>query len=176
MTSMPGFAAVSVKRKTVTYEVRGASAWELENQMSEFGPSPGGTSKRYRAMTNWLISWQFRYRNRGLDGCDMSEVWTDLKLEVVYPLWTEKSGATPALRSSWGAAMRALEAREQARSEMAIETARKIDRALTNMVAIISCERLKADANRIGNALVKELQSRNEEALRKADEIPALRD
>jgi predicted secreted Zn-dependent protease len=181
LAAMPhAFAGVTVKRQTMTYEVQGSTARELETQMNRLGPSPEGSSKRSWARTDWQITWKFRYKDRGLEGCDMTEVWTDIKLEFIYPFWTRKTGASATLRSTWGAAMRALEKHEQGHAAMAIETAEKIDSDLSGLVSIISCQRLKYDANRIANALLEDLRQKDQaydlETNHGGETIPVLRD
>jgi len=172
-------AELTIRKSTGTYEVKGGTAAELYEQMETLGPIDRTGSERHWARTKWHISWQFEYEYK-VRKCEMTQVWTELKLEFILPFWTEKTGASAALRSSWGDALLALQAHEQGHADLAVETARRLEESLRRMEPSISCERLRADANRLGRSYLEKLRDQDVAYDRDTDHgrntIPPLRD
>jgi len=172
-------AELSIKKSTRTYEVKGGTAAELYEQMETLGPRQPRSSYRHWARTKWDISWQLRFAKQGRS-CVVDLVWTELTLEPTFPLWTDKTGASPALKSSWGTAMRELEVHEKEHADMAKETAKQIDHAFQNLGLSINCPKLGRRANEVAKALMKELRERDKAFDRDTDHgrktIPLLRD
>ena len=107
----PRTEAPAVRNATIVYyKVAGATAPQLLEQLTAFGPV-SDEGYRGHALTRWWVSWRWPVPADG--SCRLEEAVVAQRITVTFPRWTPPATATPALIARWNAYARALAAHEQ---------------------------------------------------------------
>ena len=141
------YAAPIVNEQYANYIITGNSANTLRDQMSTFGPSDIA-SERFDASTKLYIQWQYNYQPVA-DGCYLTKV--DVKVDITYrfPEWSDYSLAEDGLKHHWDGYMQNLKTHERGHAENGVAAATEIERALTQLPVMQSCEDLANTADNI---------------------------
>src|SRR5581483_5424444 len=78
--------AVTVAARERYYDIAGATAAALRDQIRRFGPADDSGARR-DALTVWELEWAYRPAP-ARDGCALREVRVTLTLTVTLPRWT----------------------------------------------------------------------------------------
>ena len=101
-------ASISIKSKTYYYQINGSTTGELKAQMRKKGPNG------HWAYAVWFIDWDN-------EGCDVS-----VKINYIYPNWTNINKAPNSVQLIWRKMIRALKKHEKNHARNGIMAGRAI--------------------------------------------------
>jgi len=146
-------AALEVIRDNQVYMVQGDDAEAIRASMDRLGPIDSATGRRFDAHTRWSLDWRFDAHN-SWKGCEISRVWTQLKVTMVMPRHGTPSSLPDPLRQEWSHYLQRLAFHEEGHVRIPSEAARDIEIALDRLQRS-DCAALTQDANRIGNDILQ---------------------
>ncbi len=148
------YAEPMVHEQYANYKITGHTADALRAQMSMFGPSDIA-SEHFDASTKWYIQWQYHYQPV-TNGCYLTKV--DVKVDITYhfPEWSDYALADDGLKHHWDTYMEHLKTHERGHAENGVAAAVAIERALTALPAMQSCEDLASTADNIAYKVIAE--------------------
>ncbi len=146
-------ASPTVTVTTETYDIYGATAQELRDQMVLFGVT-WKDGKKYDALTTWITRWHYTWES-GIHHCEISGVETSVEVLFRLPKWVNKAESPPALRHRWERYMKALQMHENGHKDIGIAAAADIEAAIARMPAERTCEALELAANALGESILE---------------------
>jgi predicted secreted Zn-dependent protease len=155
-------AAPAPVRPTITvreqyYDIDGASAGALRDQIRRLGPKDGGQSRD--ALTVWNLEWAYREAPSG-DGCALRDVRVTLDVAITLPRWNASSGAVPGLVSAWRSYVEHVKLHEAGHRAIAERNARDLTAALATLRAP-TCREAGDSASRMAEQIVADGRARN---------------
>jgi len=151
----PAMPAITVAPQIETYDIAGATADELRQQMNTLGPVDKTEKKHFHALTTWRVSWHFRWERGAAYGCRITGVDTGLRAKIVMPHLLPSVVLPVDVRTSWNAYLEKLMLHEK--GHVAIGEAARADaeRSIRTLPAAATCEELERAANEAGNAAIR---------------------
>jgi predicted secreted Zn-dependent protease len=146
-------AALEVIRDSQTYLVRGDSAEEIRASLDRLGPIDPADGRRYDAFTRWQLEWRFDSRN-SWQGCEITRVWTQLKVTMTLPRHGSPSALPEELRQEWTRYLQRLAAHEEGHVRIPSDAARELEIALDRLRRP-DCHALEQEVQRLGNAALQ---------------------
>ena len=132
------------------YNVTGATADELRDEMVRLGPTEGDRS--FPGYTKWNVRWQFGYESLA-DRCALTGVTVFLDLTTTLPRWRRSVDAPTALVREWERFVAGLRTHEDGHWRIAVRAAREVLESLQSLSAH-TCEDLHGPANQVAWEIV----------------------
>jgi predicted secreted Zn-dependent protease len=133
-----------------TYDVHGRTRDELGTNLG-----PG-----HVADTRWRVEWKYRFEST--KACRLTSFRVDVTARIRMPRWVERGAAAPKLRASWDAFDSALRKHEEGHREHGIEAGREIAREARSLGARGDCAALRAEVERMANAVIDRFHLQDE--------------
>jgi predicted secreted Zn-dependent protease len=156
----PVVAEPLVKRQVVYYDVSGRTPQEIRSDLNRVRPTDEITGKRHDGFTDWNVRWTYRYRNVGQD-CAIARVAVTVTVTIKLPRLKPDAGTPPGVTRSFTDYVQKLSAHEEGHAEIAIETARRIEKAILDTQPQPTCDAIGRTANAHGQSLIKEANRKN---------------
>src|SRR5579884_874483 len=150
--------AVTVAARERYYDIAGATAAALRDQIRRFGPADDSGARR-DALTVWELEWAYRPAP-ARDGCALREVRVTLTLTVTLPRWTPPAAAPADLRAAWRTYLERVRVHEAGHGAIAEAAARELLAALA-AVHGPTCDAARAEATRTAERIVAAGRARN---------------
>ena len=150
-------AAPSVEVTVKYYDVRGASADELRQQMNRLGIR-WKDENTYDAYTGWDIRWRYTYE-KSESRCSISSVRTSVDISYQYPRWSNPHSASAALKKRWELFIRALTKHEQGHGKIGVDSANEIEQSIAELRSRRTCATLGKAANAVGHQILDKYRS-----------------
>src|SRR5579884_927583 len=138
--------AVTVAARERYYDIAGATAAALRDQIRRFGPADDSGARR-DALTVWELEWAYRPAP-ARDGCALREVRVTLTLTVTLPRWTPPAAAPADLRAAWRTYLERVRVHEAGHAALAA-------------VHGPTCDAARAEATRTAERIVAAGRARN---------------
>jgi predicted secreted Zn-dependent protease len=151
-------ADVAVEARERFYDIAGASAAALRDQIRRLGPRDESGAAR-DALTVWELEWAYRPAPAG-DGCALRDVRVTLTLTVTLPRWTPPAAAPADLRAAWRTYLQRVRVHEAGHRAIAEANARELLAALA-AVHRPTCDAARAEAARTAEGIVAAGRARN---------------
>lgn len=149
-------ATPTVVYRTDYYDIRGATAQELRDQMKKLGVRHTD-GKMYVANTRCPIKWDFHY-SKTRNGCRIDSVTVTVYVTYLYPRWVNLLDGSNELRVKWSRFITALETHEEGHRDRAVDAATRIESAIANLAPRMNCQDLAVAANALGKRIAEELK------------------
>ena len=140
------------------YDIDGASAGALRDQIHRLGPRDG-SGQAGDALTVWNIESNYVVAPSA-DGCALRNIQVTLDLTLTLPRWTPPSAAAPRLLESWRSYLQHLKLHEAGHRAIAEQNARALAAALTGLRAP-TCQELTDSASRTAERILADGRARN---------------
>jgi predicted secreted Zn-dependent protease len=137
------------------YDVDGASAQELREDLNRRGPTDGYEHRHFDAVTNWRVRWQYTSK-RTAAGCEIASVSTAVEVTYSFPRLSSDSSTPLDVRRAFARYLERLLVHEKGHAKNAIEIARRIEDGIQGLPAAPTCASLNTIANSLGQSLIKE--------------------
>lgn len=152
----PVTGTVHVRRSEERYALRGATAYDLADDLRQRRPR----DERFTGWTRWRLRWRIEPERR--DGlCHPGPVDVHLSVTTVLPEWEAPPEASPLLRAQWGQYIDALLEHESGHADLAEDAADRIRDGIAELAPTRSCATLRSQAHAHGRAEVERLRSMN---------------
>lgn len=158
---MAGAAAgtrMSIVAHEQYYDIDGASAGALRDQIHRLGPRDG-SGQAGDGLTVWNIESTYVVAPSG-DACVLRNVQVVLELTLTLPRWTPPSTAAPHLLESWRTYLQHLKLHEAGHRAIAEQNARALATALTGLRAP-TCQELTDGASRTAERILADGRAKN---------------
>jgi predicted secreted Zn-dependent protease len=152
--SIAAFARPLVTETFDYYDVDGASAKEIRQVLNQRGPTDY-QHRRFDAITAWHVRWEYTF-NRTTAGCNIASVSTVVDVIYSFPRLSSDSSAPADVRHAFAEYSERLLVHEKGHAKNAIEIAKRIEAGIRVLPAALTCARLTAIANSLGEFLIKE--------------------
>ena len=146
------YAEPTVKINYNYYEIRGTTAEKLRQEMNLSGPLDKD-EKRYDAETKWHVSWKYWFGKSRYE-CWINRVTTEVEVTFTMPRWKRSKKMSKELEQQWRSYMEVLQEHENGHKNFGINAAREIERRLTSLGSMRSCNALENTANSIANQII----------------------
>ncbi len=137
------------------YQIRGASADELQRALANDGPASSPDPARHYANCKWHVDWHYTYRIQS-GQCALDKLRVRLSAVINFPSWANSEAASPALRNEWIRMTGALRRHEDGHKENGIRVADEIARRMRAAAAEPDCAQLGAKLNVLGMRTIEE--------------------
>jgi predicted secreted Zn-dependent protease len=137
------------------YDVDGASAQELREDLNRRGPTDGYERRHFDAVTNWRVRWQYTSK-RTAAGCEIASASTAVEVRYSFPRLSSDSSTPLDVRRAFARYLERLLVHEKGHAQNAIEIARRIEDGIHGLPAAPTCASLNTVANSLGQSLIKE--------------------
>jgi len=154
----PSAARPSIVATEQYYEIDGASAGALRDQINRLGPKDESGKSR-DALTVWSIEWGYAATSRP-EGCVLRDVKVTLNVAITLPRWKPPTTASAELLRSWQGYLRAVRLHEAGHRTIAERNAREVFAALTPLRGM-NCDLLSDEASRVAEQIVADGRARN---------------
>jgi predicted secreted Zn-dependent protease len=151
-------AAVSVKAKTVTYNISGKNGAALLAVMDRRGPKHGFLTHAI-AQTAYTVSWNIDWRERG-DSCRIGNAAAVLSITYTFP---QVSGQmSPGLERHWARFMAGVRRHEQTHGRIARQMVNEAERSLSGLFDgdDPGCRRTQVEVKRVIAAVYAKYEAR----------------
>jgi predicted secreted Zn-dependent protease len=153
----PG-ARMSIVGHEQYYDIDGASAGALRDQIHRLGPRDG-SGQAGDALTVWNIESTYVVAPSA-DGCALRNIQVTLELTLTLPRWTPPSTAAPRLLESWRTYLQHLKLHEAGHRAIAEQNARALAAALAGLRAP-TCQDLTDSASRTAERILADGRAKN---------------
>ncbi|MCX6903101.1 MAG: DUF922 domain-containing protein, partial [Verrucomicrobia bacterium] len=158
VAAVPSGPTVTVT--TNYYRVTGSTPEEIHR--SKEAARPGTNRMKFDAITEWNITWTYRYSQRG-DQFAVDSVNTKTTVVVTLPRWTPPAGTDPATIKTWQSYVQGLALHEQGHQNFARQAAIEVQRQLTALPASPSVRDLQTVIEQTGNRVVDQFHLKEKE-------------
>ncbi len=147
---LPGMAAAEVSvRKTVTYfDIRGASAAELDRELSRRGPKTMKTGMRHPGATRIKFGGTVTYADVG-HACRIDTVKVTVSTQLILPRWKKPKRHDKGLPLIWNTLAADIKRHEERHAEIARNHARHMEKLFSRLPPQRTCDAMQA---RVGEA------------------------
>ncbi|MDM4765581.1 DUF922 domain-containing protein [Pelomonas sp. SE-A7] len=145
-------AEVSESEERETYPVRQSGSQSLLEAVNAATPILI-EGKRFHGYTAWDMGWRYRYQRQTDGRCALAQIQTRLSVKITLPELVEADEAARALFDKY---LPALTLHEEGHRDIVREVVRKLDAGLQEIPQQASCEALKEEIDRVGQAMVAE--------------------
>ena len=140
----------------------------LQNRVESFDIS-GATVDTIRANLNRnrqhsanRVEWHFNWESTP-GQCRITEVRTEVSVTLHQPRLLPDPQRAASVQQRWDAYLLALQAHQEGHVELALNSARKIERAIMALPPASSCDQLQTSANATGRRLLEQLAADDRE-------------
>jgi predicted secreted Zn-dependent protease len=154
----PAAARIALTGRELYYDIDGASAGALRDQIRRLGPKDVSGQPR-DALTVWELEWAY-HDAPAADGCALRDLQVTLTVTITLPRWKPPATATPGLSESWRTYLEHVKLHEAGHRTIAERTARALFAALAPLRAA-TCDDLHSLATRTGEEIVAEGRAKN---------------
>lgn len=155
LSSWTAFATPQVKTTVKYYDVKGASARDLSEQLRRKGP------RGFAAYTAWNVKWDYSSARDG-KGCRVTRASTSVAVEYTMPRWQPPANADRATRQSWERFIKALKAHEDGHRDIGIGAARAIENVVGNLTRV-PCDELSRKASEAAKKILYDARKKEAE-------------
>jgi predicted secreted Zn-dependent protease len=153
LTPVTVTAAPDISIINIYYKVSGDTANEIWTDIISKSPVRQH-GKQHVAYTRWHVNWKFWWLDKDAT-CAISKVDTSLDVTYTLPRLEQSSSMPDALLTSWQNYYSALFEHEQGHRDIGIRAAEEIEHEISAMGARADCKQLEAEANQIGQRIIK---------------------
>lgn len=153
-SAAPADAAPELSETTIYYDVRGVTATDLRREINASRPADKD-GWRFDAITNWKVSWRFRYNKTNLGCAIKGAVETAATVRYNLPNWVDANSAPADLRNRWQRYHAALVVHEHGHGAIAASAADDVLRAIDALGAFATCAALEQAAHRTGREIIE---------------------
>lgn len=155
-----GRAEVISSLKTNYYEVKGEGFREIRRDLNEKRPLNKHTNARSDAVTQWTISWTYKWKQ--VDGrYALQNPKVTVTVEMVLPRWTYGEKPDAEVLARWQSYMKALMAHENDHQQFALQGAKLLERRLSNLPSQDSVKELERLVKESGEEALKECRAKD---------------
>src|SRR2546427_6164464 len=147
----PGALPFLISGREQYYDIDGASAGALRDQIRRLGPKDD-TGQSRDALTVWELEWTYRDAPAP-DGCALSDVKVTLHVTITLPRWKAPATAPASLSGSWRTYLEHVRVHEGGHRTIAERNARTLFAALGPLKAT-TCDELHTLASRTAEEIV----------------------
>lgn len=126
----------------VGYEVRGLTAADIWRDINRKGPHQRHRGLYAQAEAQIRYGWDAKYV-RSRSSCRVQSAVVGLDVKIVLPSWVDQARGGAALRRAWSNYIAEVRRHEDHHKDIALATARELDRAISAAPAFRSCGELK---------------------------------
>ena len=134
------FAVTSINIQTTFYNISGTDSKSIQKSLSTYGPT-GKDGKRYHALTNWKIDWNYRWISSNTH-CQLEKVEVNTDVTYLMPELSSKPSLSKIMHNRWNRYYLALFKHEQQHKDYAVSAAKELDREL-NTLKLQPCAQLE---------------------------------
>ncbi len=134
------------------YELRGAVASELRDEMNRGGPLDRD-GVRHDAYTGWSVTWTYPYA-RSSAGCATGPVRVTVFVTYTLPHWTPPARARDPLRRRWLRYVENLRVHEDVHRDIGVNAAEEIRRRMEALAPRPTCGALELAADAVSARLL----------------------
>ncbi len=139
-----GAKAEVVVRKSITYfTVKGATAEQLDDQLSRHGPKTLASPMRHPGATRIKFGGSVTYAETG-HLCRVDKVRVTLSTQLILPRWNRPKSASPGLAMIWNTLAADIKRHEERHAEIARNHARQMEKTFSRLGPERSCKVLQA--------------------------------
>ncbi len=122
------------------YEIKGFSAGELRDQLSQNG-CEWDDGKKYDALTRWHLKWAYE-TDRDSMSCYPGSFKVTLDIVFRLPKWVRTDDTINPLLDTWENYFHSLKTHENGHRDQAVEAAAELSRSVLKLPTVISCAEL----------------------------------
>lgn len=138
----PAQAEVRSNIRYFGYEVRGLTAADIWRDINRKGPHQRHRGLYAQAEAQIRYGWDASYvSSRG--SCRVKSAAVNLDVKIVLPNWRDSARGDAALRRAWASYIAEVRRHEDHHKDIALATARELDRAISAAPAFRSCGELE---------------------------------
>lgn len=135
------------------YKVRGETVEELRKELTKKTPIRNN-GQSFDANTTWYVKWNTQWAMKGMS-CSIISVTTRVSIVFTLPKWANSKDADAKEREKWAKFFKQLVEHENGHKDIAVGSAKEIERVVMNMESRKDCETLKRDSNRLGQTIIE---------------------
>lgn len=147
-------AAPATKIAYRYYPIAGTTATELRSQMNRLGPSDETEGRRYDARTDWVVQWNYRYRQQSRT-CTLQQAQTQVAVTFTLPQWQPPRWTARSLVQDWRRYQASLQLHEDGHKNHGIGAAQDIQQALRQLPPAASCAALETQIQTTARAIIR---------------------
>jgi predicted secreted Zn-dependent protease len=151
-------ARIAITGREQYYDIDGASAGALRDQIRRLGPKDESGRSR-DALTVWDLEWVY-HDAPGASGCALRDLQVNLNVTITLPRWKPPATAPAGLSESWRTYLEHVKLHEAGHRTIAERTARAVFAALSPLRAA-TCDEVHSMASRTAEEIVAEGRARN---------------
>jgi predicted secreted Zn-dependent protease len=155
MAVSPARADPVVTESVDYYDVSGADAQAIRQDINRNGPVSVVDGKRYSATAHWHVAWTYKYRQNGT-GCVIASAATTVKATIVFPRLKSDLSTPSELKRAFDTYAEALMLHEKGHVQNGIDIAKRIENGIRALPGEETCPALGVAANALGARLIKE--------------------
>ncbi len=152
-TSVEAFADPRVDVRIKYYEVEGDTVEDLRSELSARTPIRHN-GKPFHADTTWYVKWDTQWAMKDMS-CSIISVTTRVSIIFTLPKWADYKEARRNERDKWDRFFKLLVDHENGHKDIAVGSAKEIEKAVLNMESRKDCNILKHDSNHIGQKIME---------------------
>jgi predicted secreted Zn-dependent protease len=145
-------AAPLIRQSELAYQIHGATAEEMREQMNQIGPIVQG--KKFDADTEWQLKWHFDYQP---DDKFCVVTGEEVVLSLVYhlPFWLNEKEAQAGLQKKWNYYLRNLRIHEKGHAKNGENAAAEVEAMLKNLAPMVNCQLLEQMAHERAQQIIE---------------------
>lgn len=148
--------AETVITKSFSYfPVRGRTAADLDEALSQSGPLLQGTGIRHPGATEMRFGGSVTYADQGTR-CTVDSARITLDTKIILPRWTQRRRAEADLALIWDTLSGDIKRHEERHAEIARQYARKLESDVKGLRAQPNCQAMEAEVARITESVLAE--------------------
>ena len=160
-TSGEAFADPRIDVKIKYYEVEGDSVEDLKNELKVKTPIRNN-GKPFDANTTWYVKWNTQWGMKGMS-CGIISVTTRVSIIFTLPKWANYKEHSGKEREKWDRLFKRLVDHENGHKDIAVGSAKELEKSILAMESRKNCDDLKRDANRLGETIIEKYQGFTEQ-------------
>ena len=146
-------AEPSIHVKIKYYKVPGKTVEEMRKELKTTTPTRIN-GRSFDAHTTWVIKWNIQWATKGMS-CSIVSVTTRVSIVFTLPKWTNYKEASPEEKAKWDRFFKRLVEHENGHKDIAVGSAKEIEKVVMNMESRKDCDTLKHDSNQLGQTIIE---------------------
>jgi predicted secreted Zn-dependent protease len=160
-TCVEAFADPRVDVKIKYYEVEGDTVEDLKNELKVKTPIRNNGTP-FDANTTWYVKWNTQWAMKGMS-CGIISVTTRVSIIFTLPKWANYKEHSGKEREKWDRFFQRLVDHENGHKDIAVGSAKELEKSILDMESRKNCDDLKRDANRLGETIIEKYQGVTEQ-------------
>ncbi len=152
-TSLEAFADPGIDVKFKYYEINGARFEDLEGELDSKTPIRHN-GKAFHADTTWHVKWNTQWAMKGMS-CGITSVTSWVSIIFTLPKWADYKVANGTEKEKWDKFFKRLVEHENGHKDIAVGSAKEIEKAVMNIGSRKDCNILKHDSNHLGQKIME---------------------